>query len=257
MITLKEFIKKYLGKKGVGNTNGNKGECVGLASVWMDNIGIEHVWGDAKDIYTNASLFDFKKIKNSSDVYPISGDIICWDSSMGYGSGHIAIVVSSSKFADTFTVFEQNNWTGDNDPSCELTTYTKWTGVIGWLRSLKLEGSDVPSNETELQETVSLLKENIVSLESNLASSETNLQKALIKANEWEKKYGELDKKYAQEVKDLAEQVSKCQEILNDKDITIGDLNEEIIELQNSGGISLDSVTRLQALYYFITGRWF
>ena len=131
-MTLTEFIKKYTGVK-CGNTNGNFGQCTGLVSLWIANMGLSHCWGNARDIYKNASSLEWGKTLNKIDIYPVAGDVIVWDGSMGGGFGHIAIVVSSSEANDTFTVFEQNNPLG----SAPLKkTYKNWNGVIGWLHPL-------------------------------------------------------------------------------------------------------------------------
>lgn len=128
-MSLKDFIKKYTGVR-CGNTDANFGECVGLVMLWIRELGLSHVWGHAKDIFANAKESEFEKIKNSPDLYPEEGDIIVWD----YGThGHAAIVVSSDKKDDLFTVFEQNNPVGSPP---KITRYTNWGNVIGWLHPL-------------------------------------------------------------------------------------------------------------------------
>jgi len=193
-MTLKEFVKKYKGKRDVGNTPKNKGECTGLVQLWIANLKLKHVWGNAKDIFANASSNEYEKIENSPNIYPDEGDIICWNSSMGGGYGHIAIVVSSDSKKDTVTVFEQNNWSGDNDPSCEITTYSNWRGIIGWLKPYILEGeeNDLPElSETCLKhkEDIELLQEKINALESKLEASRGNEATLMAKINKLDIKY--------------------------------------------------------------------
>ena len=96
------------GKGNIGNTPENKGQCVGLAFAWILNLRQSHFYGHAKDLYANAPSSEYTKIKNSQ-VLTRAGDIIVWNSSMGGGFGHIAVVIGSSKTSDSFTVFEQNN----------------------------------------------------------------------------------------------------------------------------------------------------
>lgn len=134
MITLKEFTKRYAGDYGVGNTPGNKGQCVGLAMLWVENLGKEHFWGDAKDLFNNAPDTQWDKIRNVPDLYPEGGDIITWDHNMGGGAGHVAVVLFSNKELDSFTVLEQNNAGNEPGVACEITTYKDWSHVIGWLK---------------------------------------------------------------------------------------------------------------------------
>jgi hypothetical protein len=159
-MTLKDFIEKYTGVR-CGNTNGNFGECVGLTMLWVQNLGLSHIWGNAKDVYKNASTKEWDKISNEPSFYPSAGDVIVWDGTMGLGWGHIAIVTASSKTDDSFTVFEQNNPIGS---APLIKTYKNWNGVIGWLHPLVLNEeetapsileTDIP---TEVEDTFGLKK---------------------------------------------------------------------------------------------------
>lgn len=129
-MTLSEFISKYTGVPNVGNTDENKGECVGLVMVWVKNLGLSHFWGHAKDLFANAPSAEWDKIRNAPGIYPIPGSVMVWNGRTGGGYGHTAIVVSSDPDADTFTVFEQNSPL--NAPPI-VKTYTSWTNVTGWL----------------------------------------------------------------------------------------------------------------------------
>jgi len=135
MLNYADFKAKWLGKT-CGNTDDNMGQCVGLFAVWLDNLGLGHVWGNAKDIFNNAPATDFKKTVYKKGVFPVTGDVITWDKNWGGGFGHLAIIDSVDKVANTCTVFEQNNPTG-NPP--RIHTFTSWGGVIGWLHPYVLD----------------------------------------------------------------------------------------------------------------------
>lgn len=134
-MTFQEFLNKFNGQSNVGNTPENKGECVGLVSVWVDNLGYDHIWGHAKDLVNNYNPNQFDFILNTPEAMPEQGDIICWNSTMGGGYGHTAIATGGQTTLTTFEVFEQNNPTGSN---CHLKTYPNYNNVIGWLRPKKI-----------------------------------------------------------------------------------------------------------------------
>src|SRR5271157_4011261 len=90
---LMTFMQGYLGKPNVGDTAGNMGQCVGLVEKWLDANSKPHIWGDAKDLLTQAEAAVYKVTKNTASNFPSAGAIVCWDSSWGAGHGHTAIVV--------------------------------------------------------------------------------------------------------------------------------------------------------------------
>ncbi len=135
MLNYADFKVKYLGVR-CGDTDANFGECVGLAELWIDNLNLGHVWGNAKDIFDVAPATDYLKTVYKKGVFPVTGDIITWNKTWGGGFGHIAIIDSVDKVANTFTVLEQNNPL-HNPP--RVHTYTSWSGVIGWLHPYVLD----------------------------------------------------------------------------------------------------------------------
>lgn len=131
MTTLFDFIKQHFNQPNVGNTPENKGQCVGLISVWQDELGVAHEWGDAKDLLKNADTSKFEIVLNTIDAIPVPGDIFVCGSNWGGGFGHTGIIV----FADLMKMvwFEQNNPTGSKPI---LTTHeydNRLNGLIGWL----------------------------------------------------------------------------------------------------------------------------
>lgn len=138
----KDFFAKYNGVPNVGNTDINKGECVGLVSVFMDVFGIPHVWGHAKDLFYNAPDQYFEKILNTIEVLPTTGDIMCMDGGVGGGLGHTG-VASKTGAQLTFEMFQQNDPTGT---SPQLKTYI-YDHVIGWLRVKNIGATPQPPLE--------------------------------------------------------------------------------------------------------------
>lgn len=132
MMSLSDFIKQYQGQTGVGNTDANKGQCVGLVSVWQDNLNTPHEYGNAKDLLNNANTTLFDIIPNSPTDFPVAGDVIVWGDTWGGGFGHTAICVTAN--ANSFTSFEQNDITSqDLNGACEVLSHQDYSGVLGWL----------------------------------------------------------------------------------------------------------------------------
>jgi hypothetical protein len=127
-MTLSQFISTYNGKSGVGNTPDNKGQCVGLAMVYIADKGYPHIWGHAKDIFANAPTSHYDKLINTPTGVPQPGDIIIWNGNVGGGFGHIAIVTSAN--VNSFTSLDQN-WSVTG--GCRIENHN-YANVIGWLR---------------------------------------------------------------------------------------------------------------------------
>lgn len=131
MLSFQEFLAKFNGQNNVGNTPENKGQCVGLVAVWFDNLGLAHVWGDAKDLYANADPKFYIKIPNTPDAIPQKGDAVVWSAKYNGTVGHTGLATGTGNL-NTFEAFEQNDPTGSN---CHLRTYN-YNAVIGWLRPI-------------------------------------------------------------------------------------------------------------------------
>jgi surface antigen len=127
MYTLAQFVSLYLGEENVGDTVLNIGQCTGLCSVWLDNLGIAHVWGDAKDWLETGSSQGYTVVHNTPTNKPTPGDVVVWDATWGSGYGHVAIAVASN--LRYLAVFEQNDPV--NSPPVVATH--GYSGVIGWL----------------------------------------------------------------------------------------------------------------------------
>jgi len=129
MLTFQEFLNKYNGQIKIGNTLENKGECVGLVSVWQDNLGIPHEYGNAMDFLNNADKKYFDIISNTPTAIPVKGDIIVWSKKYNNTFGHVGIATGTGNL-NTFEAFIQNDPLNSN---CHLKTYN-YINVLGWLR---------------------------------------------------------------------------------------------------------------------------
>ncbi len=144
-MTLQAFIQQYTGVAHTGDTEANKGQCVGLVEVYIDTLGLTHDWGNAKDLLANANSADFQMFENLANSVPTAGDIIVWGASWGNGNGHTGICVSADLQSTSFVCFEQNDPTG---AAPQVKTYPTYTGVIGWLHPKILDGGmTVPNTE--------------------------------------------------------------------------------------------------------------
>jgi len=139
MLNVCEFISIYNGRTGIGNTPENKGQCVGLVSMWEANLGLDHIWGNAKDLFDNASKKQWTKTKNAPSKYPVSGDILVFNKNAGGGAGHTGLVIGSNSQLDSVTIFEQNNPGNVPGVACEVNTYKgdSWKLITGWLHPIK------------------------------------------------------------------------------------------------------------------------
>lgn len=133
-MTFSQFLNEYNGKRNVGNTTQNKGECVGLVAVWVDVLGLSHIWGHAMDLFANADEKFFTKILNTIDALPEAGDIVVFSKKYNGTFGHTGIATKTGE-QTTFECFQQNDPLGSN---CHLKTY-KYDNVIGWLRPTQLD----------------------------------------------------------------------------------------------------------------------
>jgi hypothetical protein len=125
---LAAFIREFTGLVGVGDTEGNRGQCVGLAECWIDQLKLPHVWGNAKDLLDNAPTGSYTVIRNKPTNFPAPGDIVVWGPTWGEGFGHTGIAVTGGVMQ--FDAFEQND-PEDSPPHLKKYGYD---GVLGWLR---------------------------------------------------------------------------------------------------------------------------
>ena len=130
---LLEFINRYYGELGVGDTPQNKSECVGLIEVWLDILGINdpHLWGNAKDLLANADPAKFDIVMNDPNDYhqfPPYGAIMVAGLQWGSGLGHCGVVLRANGY--NFSLFQQNDPVGSYP---HIKDYSNYAGWEGWL----------------------------------------------------------------------------------------------------------------------------
>jgi len=141
LISFDEFIDRWLGKQLEVHGSANaKYQCVDLSNGFLrDVLGVSIVpWTNAKDFperidQFNPNLFQF--IKNTPEVIPNRGDLAVWNGNVGFGAGHISVVMKGNLY--NFTSFDQN-WSKPLYCTIEVHTYQN---VRGFLR---LKGSTPP-----------------------------------------------------------------------------------------------------------------
>jgi hypothetical protein len=139
MADLNAFIAQYNGQTNVGDTDANRGQCVGLIEVWTDALGEPHTWGNADQLLADADQSAFDVIFNTPSNFPSPGDIVVWGAGWeGSRVGHCAIATDAN--AGALTVFEQNDRLDGGDGACRVFTLpTQYSGVLGWLHPHALD----------------------------------------------------------------------------------------------------------------------
>lgn len=133
-MTFSDFLAKFNGQNGVGNTLENKGQCTGLANVFIvDYLKKSFIWGNAKDFINNYNPKDFEVILNTPDAIPQQSDIVIWGQAYNGNYGHVGVATGTGDL-NSFECFVQNDPLGSN---CHLKTYN-YNSVLGWLKPLSV-----------------------------------------------------------------------------------------------------------------------
>ncbi len=108
-------------------------QCVELINRLITTLGWSpSIWGNANQLYADASPAYFTKYPNGSGYKPVLGDIIVWGG--GYGNyGHVAVVEADS--GSLLTVVEQNA-----SPSGYDTYQISASGYVGSRYGYYVEG---------------------------------------------------------------------------------------------------------------------
>lgn len=137
-MTLGAFISKYQNQQNVGDTDVNRGQCVGLVEVWFDELSSPHVWGNAKDLYSMAGSGYTK-----GTTWPApEGSAIVLDASWGGGVGHTGLSLGDGR------IFEQNNPTGSTPHVSNYQGRPK--GYIGWILPNNYKSGDNMATKEQL-----------------------------------------------------------------------------------------------------------
>ena len=151
-MNLSDFIAKYKGLGGVGDTEANKGQCVGLVEVWLDNLGLPHLWGNAIDLPKNINPNFYRYILNDLTIpslIPSPGDLIIYKANNALFEtgpfGHVSICISSTD--TTFTDFNQNAGTTPAQRVCRVIDHPRgsYVGILGWIHPFILDEVPTPT----------------------------------------------------------------------------------------------------------------
>lgn len=142
-MTIQEFINQYINHTNVGDTDKNRGQCVGLVEVWLDTIGAPHIWGNACDLANNADRNAYVVTPNTPTYVPQPGDIgvlpAGWE---GSAVGHTFIVAPGTT-VERLVAFEQNDRLGGGDGACRLFAGIGWPDGLVFIHPKVLDPAPV------------------------------------------------------------------------------------------------------------------
>lgn len=160
-MTLQQFIDYALKIKKIEyHSNGGASthyQCVDLANYYIDKV-----WGLKAIIGTNAKDFPerltngMEFVPNTLEYLPEAGEIVVWNSKVGGGAGHIAVITKKGK-QTTFESIDQN-WSKKQEITLENHNYTNVRGFIrkkGGMSSM-YKGYDL-SNKDSMKVAVDVL----------------------------------------------------------------------------------------------------
>lgn len=133
-MNIQEVINRYLGKSlGYPNQNSYLGECLSSVKWYIKNyFGINPPASGVNGAYGYWTNFPaplgqvFNKVVNSPTNMPKPGDIMIWNTKVGGGAGHIAVVIDAN--VNSFRSLDQN-W---GSRTIKIITHN-YTNVYGWL----------------------------------------------------------------------------------------------------------------------------
>lgn len=241
-----EFKAKYMGVK-CGNTAQNMGECVGLISLWMDNLQIPHEWGNAKDLLANADTNYLDVIYNDPknlNQFPVQGDIMVFGASWGGGYGHTGIIDEAT--GKDFLLFEQNN-PGGNPP--EVIGHPNYTGVLGWLHPKSIPTTvSVDSKTFEELVRKSTITDKVAT-KLNVEVSETVILASIEKMLTYEDAVVQKDKQL-NETQNHANELDQALQVkqgeLTTLQVNLKELQDQTKQALDENKILSDEVTKLK-----------
>lgn len=120
----KDTLGKYLTVTGA-----DARQCTATFHYYTNLLKTPIVWGNAVDLYTNASTAYWTKIPNTPSAVPKQGDVIIWGAMPGNPYGHVGIFDNGN--VNSFTSLDQNWPTGS---VVHLQKHANYAYVKGWLR---------------------------------------------------------------------------------------------------------------------------
>lgn len=177
LISLSQFIAKWEGK-GIDFEGAFGFQCVDLYRQYVKEVlGFPQSPGvrGAVNIWTSYLTDRFDRIENTPTGVPLPGDIPIWNTKMGGGYGHVAVVISAT--VNSLTVFEQD---GTINSVARRKTYS-YTNVLGWLHPKKANVSEndilIPKKTFEELVTKSTKFDELVSVGITNKSDVENLKR--------------------------------------------------------------------------------
>lgn len=209
MITLDEFLKKYLGGSwGYPDNNLYRGECLSVCKLYIKEcFGINPPASGTNSAYGYWSNFPsplgtvFEKVENTDTLIPEKGWIVIWKPWDTNKYGHIAIV------ADGCTTGTLKNYAQNWTSKIFQLESNRYTNVVGFLKP-KVISSDENMTEEEKR---------ILQFLSEQGANEGKVREAfgaladLPKLNKENLTLKSLSENLASKVKELAEQLAEEQ----------------------------------------------
>ena len=253
MISLDEFIKKYIGGSwGYPDNNSYRGECLSATKLYIKEcFGINPPASGSGSAYSYWSNFPdplgevFEKVLNTDDLIPQKGWIAIWQPWSSNPHGHISIV------SDGSTTGTLKNWSQNWTSRTFRLESNRYTNIIGFLKPKSiindmtdeqkkvlelLENYKITAGHGNLEGAINTLIGNVTELR-NATESIENFKKDIetLKANidSLNSKYSELEAKFIENQK-INEKQQKALVTANDKISELDKTIENITADKNS-----------------------
>lgn len=236
------FVTTNTGKPNFGDTDQNKGECVGVVECWTDSLGLPHTWGNAIDLLTAAKAFPdkfdvvYNDPTNLTQFPPIGAVIVLQKPYGAYVqngqtlyAGHTGVIVAATGL--NFRMFAQNNPAGSTP---HLEDHPEGYGaVLGWfipklpavtpavsgtLDTHGLDDSNLSSKQVVYDtwfaveqgdyipaSSYNALKKTVDSENTQVDTLNKQLEAALAKQGDLQKTIDDLNSKHATDTKEIAD----------------------------------------------------
>lgn len=140
-MTLAAFVLAYLGRPlDLDHRFGP--QCMDLAEEYVAQVlHAPPLTGNAIDVWRHGARPGYTLVANGPTNAPLPGDLVVWggpDAAVGTTEfGHIAVALLADSMG--FLSFDQN-W--PERSTCHVQPH-RYTGVLGWLRPLRLQSVNV------------------------------------------------------------------------------------------------------------------
>lgn len=228
-MTIDEFFNKWNNKPA--DFDGYYGaQCVDIIQYYNQEVfGGPFLSGaGAADLWETYPVDFYQRVLNTIDAIPQKGDIVIWKKTTTLPFGHISIFRDGD--INKFTSFDQNWPTGSNSHFVDH-NYLK-PEVLGWLHPIKNQiGSETYYLGIDLN--------NKESVKVCVATWKDVVDGKYVKIEEMQKKVDEVKNLLSKTVSDYKNQILA-------KEVTIGNLNGQITELQKEKNKLADDLSVCQ-----------